>query len=80
LRSAPRAPLTGHKRRSSIFRHSGHSITSSLTKSCVLGDSRDPAARTSTQPAVDKVHRRAARYALGLLLARIYEVFPLVKA
>ncbi len=30
------------------------------------------------QPAAEPAHRRAARYAWALLLARIYEVFPLV--
>ncbi len=30
------------------------------------------------QPATEPAHRRAARYAWALLLARIYEVFPLV--
>ena len=30
------------------------------------------------QPAAEPAHRRAARYAWALLLARIYEAFPLV--
>ena len=30
------------------------------------------------EPAAEPAHRRAARYAWALLLARIYEVFPLV--
>ena len=32
----------------------------------------------NAQPAAEPAHRRAARYAWALLLARIYEVFPLV--
>jgi hypothetical protein len=75
-------PGTGHNETVEHFPHSGHSITSSLIKFCVLvGGSRDPAARSSANPpTVDPAHRRAARYALALLLARIHEVFPLVKA
>nr|MBA3507079.1 transposase [Betaproteobacteria bacterium] len=30
------------------------------------------------EPAAEPAHRRAARYAWALLLARIYEVFPLL--
>ncbi len=42
-----------------------------------------PAATTAPrapnpQPAAEPAHRRAARYTWALLLARIYEVFPLV--
>jgi Putative transposase len=37
-----------------------------------------PAPAPSPQPAAEPAHRRAARYAWALLLARIYEVFPLV--
>jgi hypothetical protein len=41
-----------------------------------------PAASTAppapiAEPAAEPAHRRAARYAWALLLARIYEVFPL---
>jgi hypothetical protein len=32
----------------------------------------------NAEPAAEPAHRRAARYAWALLLARIYEVFPLV--
>ena len=32
----------------------------------------------NAKPAAEPAHRRAARYAWALLLARIYEVFPLV--
>ena len=35
-----------------------------------------PAAKP--QPAAEPAHRRAARYASALLLARVYEVFPLL--
>lgn len=35
-------------------------------------------ARPPHPPATEPAHRRAARYAWALLLARIYEVFPLV--
>jgi hypothetical protein len=39
------------------------------------------AARSSAEPTgADSMHRRAVRYASALLLARIYNVFPLVKA
>ncbi|MEJ7746081.1 MAG: transposase, partial [Luteimonas sp.] len=33
--------------------------------------------RNPSAPAAEPIHRRAARYAWALLLARIYEVFPL---
>jgi len=39
-----------------------------------------PPAAAPNPPAADPAHRRAVRYALALLLVRIYEVFPLVKA
>jgi hypothetical protein len=45
----------------------------------VAAATRPPAAAPNP-PAADPVRRRAARYALALLLARIVEVFPLVKA
>jgi hypothetical protein len=37
-----------------------------------------PSAPPPNPPAADPAHRRAARHAWALLLARIYEVFPLV--
>ena len=37
-----------------------------------------PPPAPNPQPAAEPAHRRAARYTWALLLARIYEVFPLV--
>ena len=36
-----------------------------------------PATAPNPEPTAEPAHRRAARYAWALLLARIYEVFPL---
>jgi hypothetical protein len=53
-----------------------------LSSGCLSGG-RAPAAivappASNPEPAADPAHRRAARYAWALLLAGIYEVFPLV--
>ena len=41
-------------------------------------DETTPPPAANLQPAAEPAHRCAARYAWALLLARIYEVFPLI--
>ena len=71
-------PLT---RRPAPHRYFGVLAPNSPLRSAVTALA--PAATTAppasnAQPAAEPAHRRAARYAWALLLARIYEVFPLV--
>ena len=46
------------------------------TALALVATTSPPAA--NAEPAAEPAHRRTARYAWAMLLARIYEVFPLV--
>ena len=51
-------------------------LRTSVTALALAATTSPPA--PNAQPAAEPAHRRAARYAWALLLARIYEVFPLL--
>jgi hypothetical protein len=51
-------------------------LRAAVTALALAATTSPPAA--NAQPAAEPAHRRAARYAWAMLLARIYEVFPLV--
>jgi hypothetical protein len=71
---APNAPL-----RSAVSAPAGVGAETSGAETRAAAVAARRPARRSVSPAVVKepIHRRAARYAWALLLARIYEVFPL---
>ena len=50
-------------------------LRAAVTALALAATTSPPAA--NAEPAAEPAHRRAARYAWALLLARIYEVFPL---
>jgi len=51
-------------------------LRAAVTALALAATTSPPAA--NAEPAAERAHRRAARYAWALLLARIYEVFPLL--
>jgi hypothetical protein len=55
-----------------------HSPLRAAVTALALAAATTPAAPRSNPPAAEPAHRRTAHYAWALLLARIYEVFPLV--
>ena len=53
-------------------------LRAAVTALALAAATTPPAPAPNPEPAAEPAHRRAARYAWALWLARIYEVFPLV--